>query len=189
MNEEFFNEIISDEPLEKPEEPKTKVINLVGGPGSGKSTVAAGLFYEMKKRGIKCEIVFEYSKEKVWEESFHTMDDEIYLFAKQNHRQWRLRGKVDYIITDHCLLNSIIYDVEKSKPFKNLILNEFNKFDNINFFIQREGEYETIGRVETEAQSKKLDAKIKKLFTDNELEYEEIASSTAVEAIIKKLGI
>lgn len=31
---------------------KTKVINFYAGPGAGKSTNAAGLFYEMKKLGF-----------------------------------------------------------------------------------------------------------------------------------------
>ena len=31
---------------------KTVVINLIGGPCSGKSTVAAGVFYELKKMGV-----------------------------------------------------------------------------------------------------------------------------------------
>ena len=31
---------------------KTKIINLFAGPGAGKSTVASGLFHEMKKRYI-----------------------------------------------------------------------------------------------------------------------------------------
>ena len=45
----------------------TKVINLFGGPGAGKSTTAAGLFYEMKVRDIKCELVTEYAKDMTYE--------------------------------------------------------------------------------------------------------------------------
>ena len=33
----------------------TLIINLIGGPGSGKSTTAAGLFYKLKQMGIDCE--------------------------------------------------------------------------------------------------------------------------------------
>ena len=38
---------------------KTLVINLIGGPGSGKSTTASGIFYTLKKMGINCEISCE----------------------------------------------------------------------------------------------------------------------------------
>ena len=166
----------------------TTVINLIGGPGCGKSTIAAGLFYEMKKLGIKCELVCEYTKEKVWEESFNTLKDEIYLFAKQLHKQWRLKGKVDFIITDHCLLNSVIYDKEKSESFSNLIFDEFNKFNNINFFIARDKKYETAGRIETLEESIKLDQDFKDLFNKNKIKYQELNYNTAVNDILDGLG-
>ena len=56
-----------------------KVINLVGGPGSGKSTAMAGVFYNLKRLGVNCEMVTEYVKDKVWEESFKTIEDQFYL--------------------------------------------------------------------------------------------------------------
>ena len=166
----------------------TTVINLIGGPGCGKSTVAAGLFYEMKRMGISCELVCEYAKEKVWEESFNTMKDEIYLFAKQLHKQWRLKGKVHFIITDHCLLNSVIYDKKASPSFVNLVFEEFNKFNNINFFITREKKYETAGRIETEEESIKLDQDFKDLFNKNNITYKEVSYDTAVSEILKSIG-
>ena len=44
---------------------KTIVINLIGGPCSGKSTVAAELFARLKKMGIKTELVSEYIKDRI----------------------------------------------------------------------------------------------------------------------------
>ena len=41
---------------------KTLVINLIGGPGCGKSTIAAELFSRLKKMGVTCELVTEYIK-------------------------------------------------------------------------------------------------------------------------------
>lgn len=170
------------------EEEHTVVINLVGGPGCGKSTIAAGLFYELKKLGVSCELVCEYAKEKVWEESFNTMKDELYLFAKQLHKQWRLKGKVHFIITDHCLLNSVVYNKEASESFKNLVFEEFNKFININFFVIREKKYETAGRIETEEESKQLDKNFKELFDKNNISYEEVRYNTAVSDILVHLS-
>lgn len=45
-----------------------KVINLFGGPGIGKSTLAAGLFEHMKIAGFNVELVNEYAKDMVWEQ-------------------------------------------------------------------------------------------------------------------------
>ena len=46
---------------------RTKIVNLYGGPGTGKSTTAAALFAEMKIRGVNCEYIQEYAKDKAWE--------------------------------------------------------------------------------------------------------------------------
>jgi len=168
---------------------ETIVINLIGGPGCGKSTIAAGLFYELKRLGISCELVCEYTKEKVWEESFNVLNDEIYLFAKQLHKQWRLKDKVNYIITDHCLLNSVIYNKINSNSFNNLVFEEFNKFSNINFFITRGDKYETAGRIETEEESKQLDKDFKELFNENKIAYREVKYDSAVNDIVEELNL
>ena len=33
------------------------VINLIGGPGSGKSTTMAGVLCELKKLGVNCDMI------------------------------------------------------------------------------------------------------------------------------------
>ena len=43
------------------------IINIFGGPGVGKSTVAADLFVIMKKEGYSVELVTEYAKELTYE--------------------------------------------------------------------------------------------------------------------------
>ena len=41
---------------------KTIVINLIGSPGTGKSTLASELFSKMKWQGYDVELVSEYAK-------------------------------------------------------------------------------------------------------------------------------
>lgn len=44
---------------------KTIVINLLGAPGAGKSTLAALIFSKLKMKNIACEIVTEFAKDLV----------------------------------------------------------------------------------------------------------------------------
>ena len=46
---------------------KTKVINFVAAPSSGKSLMAALIFSELKMRHYKAEYVQEYAKTLIWQ--------------------------------------------------------------------------------------------------------------------------
>jgi hypothetical protein len=142
------------------------VVNLFAGPGVGKSTTAARIFAELKMHGVNCEMALEFAKDKVWEESFKTIDDQIYIFGKQFHKIWRLKDKVDVIICDSPLPISIVYDKENSEAFHTLIMEQFNKFDNYNVLLTRSGEYQKEGRVQTEEEAKGVDEIVKKVLKD-----------------------
>lgn len=135
---------------------KTIVINLIGAPSAGKSTVASELFAKMKWRGYDVELVSEYAKELVWEERYETFKNEIYLFGKQHHRMFRLSGKVQYIITDRPLILSKFYNMkygDSSDAFDQIVTQEVDKFDNINIFLNRTKPYTEKGRNQTEEES------------------------------------
>ena len=135
---------------------KTIVINLMGSPGTGKSTLASELFSKMKWNGFDVELVSEYAKELVWEERSETFKNELYLFAKQHHRMFRLNNKVKYIITDRPLILSLFYNEkygDRSEEFKNIVLHEINKFNNVNIFLNRTKPYVEKGRNQTEEES------------------------------------
>lgn len=165
----------------------TLIINLIGGPGSGKSTTAAGLFYKLKQMGIDCEMALEFAKDKVWEESLMTLNDQIYIFGKQYHKLWRLNNKVDVIITDSPLLVSLYYNKEESKYFNDFVVEQYNKFNNILYFINRPDDYQTNGRTQTEEESKNIDKVLKNLITKYNISYKEIDCYKAVEEIVKDI--
>ena len=113
----------------------------------------------MKWLGYDVELVSEYAKELVWEERNETFKNELYLFAKQHHRMFRLNGKVKYIITDRPLILSVFYNKkygDNSNTFKNLVLQEVNKFKNIDIFLNRTKPYVQKGRNQTEEESKEF---------------------------------
>lgn len=167
---------------------KNIVINLIGGPGSGKSTVASGIFYELKKRGINCEMALEFAKDKVWEESFKTMDDQIYIFGKQFHKIWRLKDKVNVIITDSPLLISIFYNKNESKYFDKFVVEQYNCFNNKMYFIERNSDkYQQEGRLQTIDEAKIIDNEIINILDKWDIDYISINNNIAVENIVNDI--
>ena len=149
---------------------KSVVINLIGSPGTGKSTIASELFAKMKWLGFDVELVSEYAKELVWEERNETFKNELYLFAKQHHRLFRLNGKVKYVITDRPLILSLFYNQkygDNSQQFRDMVLHEVDKFENINIFLKRTKPYVTKGRNQTEEESDAFSEEMLRICQEN----------------------
>lgn len=79
---------------------KTTIINLYGGPGAGKSTSSAYLYYLLKCQQENVELVREYVKNWAWENRPFGVYDELYFLGKQVRHESMLFGKVKYIVTD-----------------------------------------------------------------------------------------
>jgi len=160
----------------------TMIVNFFGGPGAAKSTMAADVFAQLKWKGINCELVTEYAKSKVWEGSklseqgwqvdAPTLDNQLYVFGKQHNSIFRLIGKVEVIITDSPIILSTIYDKHNDEILRQLVLNEFSKFDNLNFFINRFKDYNPMGRMQTLDEAIRIDDKIKNFLTSNSIDFE-----------------
>lgn len=167
-----------------------KIINLISGPGSGKSTTAAHLFALMKHKRLSCELVLEYAKKVVYEGHLNLLSDQLYIAAKQNRQLERLRGQVDYVVTDSPLILSNIYGASLSDSFNNLILETFDSYDNIVFFIKRAKPYVKIGRTQDEAQSDEISEKIKNMLTAYKIPYTTVeGDENAAPKILKHLGL
>jgi adenylate kinase family enzyme len=142
----------------------TKIINLFGGPGSGKSTTAAGLFHRMKLAGYKVELVTEFAKQLTYQKRYAVLaNNQAYVHAKQLHYLDTVVGQVDYIITDSPTLLSVVY-AKDSYPhsFKQFVIDIFNLYDNLNVAIKRVKEYQPYGRSQTLVEAQEIDDKIYK---------------------------
>ncbi len=149
----------------------TTIINLWGGPGSGKSTTAAEIFAHLKKKGVNCELVQEYIKGWVWEDRKRLVGDQLYILAKQVRKEQILLGKVDFIITDSPVWFSSFYAWSSSgynrseesllapviKDYQMSLKREgHNIYD---LFISRDNKpFNPAGRYETESQAKEIDS-------------------------------
>lgn len=169
-----------------PVKPLTKVINFIGAPGSGKSTHAASLFAYMKQRGINCELISEYAKHLVWRENMGLLSNQVYVFAKQYEQQERLRGKVDYIITDSPLLLNYYYNQQNAKHKRGQVLNSlgslvfetWDTFDNIMFYVERTKPYNPLGRNQTSDESDQIGKELIAFLDNSSYPYTKINSNT-----------
>lgn len=147
-----------------------KVINFFGGPGIGKSTIAADFFTFLKKKHFEVELVTEYAKDLVYEDRHNILQDQLYILAKQNRRLLRLVPKnIEFAVTDSPIIMALIYYRlygGNSSNLENMVEEVFKSYDNINFYLERDIslEYKTIGRVQqTIEEALAIDKQIKKL--------------------------
>lgn len=163
----------------------TKVINFCGGPGVGKTLMAALTFGKMKLLGKKVEYVQEYAKKLVWSNDMLKFRDQYYVSIKQFELLKSVVEHVDYIVMDGSLFLGLYYNryyihstsnVEKTEG---IILDCYNQFDNINIYIERNKkiEYETIGRVQNYEEAVAVDVGLLNILSEYNISYKTFKSS------------
>lgn len=136
------------------------IVNLMGGPGRGKSTTAYKLIGKLKANHFKAEIVVESAKEAAWENAAFKLQDQVYLISKHNHDLRVLDNQVDIIVTDGSLLNCLAYCSEDQQLEKNLAKELYSRYNNIGFIVPRKINYMKYGRSQTREEAVELDKKI-----------------------------
>ena len=160
----------------------TKIINLFGGPGIGKSSIAAGLTYKLKKQHITCDNPYEFPKLLAWDENHSAIRDQLFVLANQHRGIVKSYGKVEYIILDSPILLSLTYkSFYKSNQypatlygdsFDNMVLDIYNQYDNINIVLKRsEGNHNNSERYQNLEESIELDTIIENSLINNNLPY------------------
>ena len=152
---------------------KPIVVNLFAGPGAGKSTAAAYIFSQLKMKGINCELITEFAKDKTWEKNYSALRCQEYVFGKQSYKMDRCRDQVDVIITDSPLPLGIFYNQNPvlGRHYESLVMDVFNTYDNLNFFINRKKPYNPVGRNQTEEEAKEIDDRIKTFCQEHDISY------------------
>jgi hypothetical protein len=163
----------------------TKIINLFGGPGSGKSSIAAGLLYELKKRHITCDAPYEFPKVLAWDDNQSAIKDQLYVIANQHRGIVKSYGKVDYIVLDSPILLSLIYknyyegneypSSLYTESFDKMILDIHTRYDNLNIFLNRaSGLHNNAERYQNLEKSIELDYMIRNTLDINHINYIDI---------------
>jgi hypothetical protein len=159
------------------EDRKVVCVNFFAGPGAGKSTLAMRVASDLKDAGVRdCELITEYAKNKVWEQNWNALKDQLYITAKQRYHMMSVAQHVDIIVTDSPLILGCIYG--KDDLLSPLIHREFQKFHNINIFLDRVKKYNPVGRMQTEAEASTLDTEVKAMLESNSYAYDVLPGST-----------
>lgn len=155
---------------------KTTIINLYGGPGTGKSTSAAFLYYLLKADNKNVELVREYVKDWAWEGRKISTYDQIYFLGKQVRRESMLYGKVDYIVTDSPVMMNLYYAQKYcthtlAEGVRSASLSFYRQakedgHHHIHIFLKRTKPYIAEGRYQTEAEAREIDDGIKRVLID-----------------------
>lgn len=179
-----------------------KIICLYGGPGCGKSTLAAGLFYNLKVKGLTCELNREYIKDWVWEGRQVRPGDQTYYFAKQARKERvYMENEVDVIVTDSPLILTHFYGLKFDKfeqtSNTSLIMLQHHhtvckhyeyKIDH--FLLNRTKPYDTKGRFQDSETAKEYDNEIEDLLKKFNIKYQKIDTSnfdSALDKIIESI--
>ena len=167
------------------------VVNLLGSPGTGKSTGAAYIFAALKMAGINAELVTEFAKDKAWEHNLKAVNNQAYVFGKQCYRMSRCADEVDVIVTDSPLFLSIIYnkDPRLTENFNKSVMDTFNSYNNINFLLKRVKGYNPKGRFQTEEESNEIGNVILTTLTEYGVPYDVVpADEDGYKIIIEKIS-
>jgi len=138
-----------------------KRINLFGGPCTGKSTLAANLFGELKQMGHHCELVTEFVKTWTYQEKVPTQFDQVFITANQIQNESILlrSGKLELIVTDSPIYLGVMYCRMYGDPVLadalEMVVGQFDeKYESINVLLPYQFPHVKQGRFGNEFSNK-----------------------------------
>lgn len=157
----------------------TLIVNLLGAPCAGKSTTRAGVFHRLKRAGVNVEEATEEAKDMTYEERHLTLRCQPYIFAKQLRNLERMIGKVDVIVTDGPIILSLFYTKKYlgdtyGPTFDDFVLAQHHRLGGLNYFINRTGPYNPVGRNQTEAEADQIAGEMKALLIEHAIGFHEV---------------
>ena len=179
-------------------------INIYGGPGSGKSTTAAGLFSKLKQRTItngipiKLELVTEYVKQWTYDGRSPQGFFQNYIWARQQHtEEVALRAKVDVIVTDCPLLMCCCYADKYKVPTASYLAEMTALYEKqypaLHILLRRNDRpYVQLGRWQNQNEASEMDIHIKSFLMQNTINFFEVDSGdqeSLEKLVFDKLGI
>ena len=129
-------------------------VNVFGGPGSGKSTMAYAVAAELKARGYTAECVGEVVKDCIYDaargdqEAARLLDGSVEsqeeLYRRQSARERRLDGLVQFVVADSPAIMGLAYlapdaDEDRAARLAALAQDEFEAQESVNVIVAEGG--------------------------------------------------
>lgn len=161
----------------------TLVVNLFGGPGTGKSHMAARLYGNCDE--YEAELVREYAKDLVWENRTIEFSEQLCVIGKQIKRVNAVYGKVDVIFTDSPILLGAYYG--KNEELSKQLLDIHSRYNNLNIFLRRVKKYNPNGRFQTEEEADKISCSVRDMLVDYNVAHIVLDATKEADAQVMRL--
>ena len=156
----------------------TKVVNIIGGPGSEKSLVAAAIKVFLNVQGKTVEGIPDFAKTLVWQNNFEVLKNQYFIAQRQFEMLSLVDGQVQFLLNE-CSLPQVMYynesyadnicDIAKTRA---QILEWHGQFDNVNILVERgDKKYVHSGRYQDEDQARAIDRGLRALLERESLPY------------------
>lgn len=182
---------------------KGKLIMVMGPPASGKSTLAAEVHTELKKRGLNSALVVEAATDFIAEYGVpNTPQDQMIIFYKQLNREKMFLDSKDYIICDSSSILNYFYfrtlydnklsnkDIASINHIQKEILKHINTIDLIFYVPPIDTKIEDGIRFHDTGEIKKLGVMIKSYLDLEKINHEDLSNvdiNKRVDHILKSI--
>jgi hypothetical protein len=164
----------------------TKVINIIGGPGSDKSLFSSAIILHLNLHHKTVEIIPDYAKSLVWQQNFEVLKNQYFIAQRQYEMLNLLDGQVQFLITE-CSLPQVLYynehyednicDISKTRT---QILEWYRQHDNVNILVERgDKKYMHSGRFQDEEQARTIDRGLRDLLVREKLHFTSLSPDIA----------
>jgi len=165
-------------------------INILGGPCTGKSTVASYVFASLKEKGYNVEFVPEYVKRWTFINRKPKSFDQVYLFAQQMHAEDEiLSAGIDYVVTECPIYLAYFYaQLMVSVNLLNILKQFEKKYPSIDIFLPlAHNPYINVARFHDKEEAMRISRSLESFLSDSSCPPSEFSRYAAFDCQEKEL--